>query len=131
MAKTGHLHAVDASTVNGVVIARIIGPAVEEHRGKAILETVGRVINEATESVRALVLDFGDVTFINSSGIGCCVQLCNGLKEKGTRTIVYRPSDRVREIFRQLKLEKLFEYVETPGDLTAILATAGTEGQGD
>ena len=128
---TRHLHAVDATTVNGVVTARIIGPAVEEHRGKAILETVGRVIDEAAESVRALVLDFGSVTFINSSGISCCIQLRNGVKEKGIRTIVYRPSDRVREIFRQLKLEQLFEYVETPGDLTAILATARTEGQGD
>ena len=131
MAKPRHLHAVDASTVNGVVTARIIGPAVEEHRGKAIVETVGRAMDEAAESVRALVLDFGNVAFINSTGIGCCVQLCNGLKAKGIRTIVYRASDRVREIFRQLKLEKLFEYVETPGDLTAILATARTEGQGD
>ena len=131
MAKTRHLHAVDATTVNGVVTARIIGPAVEEHRGTAIVETVGRAIDEAAESVRALVLDFGNVAFINSSGIACCIQLCNGLKAKGIRTIVYRPSDRVREIFRQLKLEKLFEYVETPGDLTAILATARTKGQGD
>ncbi len=131
MAKTRHLHAVDATTVNGVVTARIIGPAVEEHRGKAIVETVGRVIDEAAESVRALVLDFGNVTFINSSGIACCIQLCNGLKAKGIRTIVYRPSDRLREIFRQLKFEKLFEYVETPGDLTAILATETTMGHVD
>ena len=122
MAKTRHLHAVDASTVNGVVIVRIIGPAVEEHRGKAILETVGRVINEATESVRALVLDFGNVTFINSSGIGCCLQLCNGLNERGIRTILYRPSSKLHEIFREMKLVKLFQVVETPDDLAAALA---------
>ncbi len=126
MAKPRHLHAVDATTVNGVVTARIIGPTVEAHRGEAMVETVGRAVDEAAESVRALVLDFGNVTFINSSGIACCIELCNGLKAKGIRTIVYRPSDRVREIFRQLKLQKLFEYVETPGDLTAILATEGT-----
>ncbi len=122
MAKTRHLHAVDATTVNGVVTARIIGPAVEEHRGKAILETVLRVIDEAADSVRALVLDFGSVTFINSSGISCCIQLCNSLKEKGIRMIAYRPNEKLIEIFREMKLDKLFEVVDTPGGLATALA---------
>ncbi len=120
---TRHLHAVDATTVNGVVTARIIGPAVEEHRGKAIVETIFRAIDEAAESVRVLVLDFGNVTFINSSGISCCIQLRNGVKEKGIRTIVYRLNDKLRDIFREMKLEKMFEVVDTPSDLAAVLAT--------
>ncbi|MCH7797689.1 MAG: STAS domain-containing protein [Planctomycetes bacterium] len=131
MAKTGHLHAVDATTVNGVVTARIIGPAVEEHRGNAILETVGRAIEEAADSVRALVLDFGNVTFINSSGIACFIRLCNGLKEKGIRTIIYRPGANLGDIFREMKLDKMFEFVETPDDLKAVLAPEGTKGSGD
>ena len=131
MAKTRHLHAVDATTVNGVVTARIIGPAVEEHRGNAIIETVGRAIEEAAESVRALVLDFGNVSFINSSGIACCIRLCNGLREKGIRTIVYRPSANLRDIFREMRLDKMFEFVETPRDLTAALETQGTKPRRD
>jgi len=123
---TRHLHAVDVTTVNGVVTARIIGPAVEEHRGKAIVETVLRAIDEAAESVRALVLDFGSVTFINSSGISCCIQLCNGLREKGIRMIAYRPNEKLIEIFREMKLDKLFEVVDTPDDLAAALATDET-----
>ena len=119
---TRHLHAVDATTVNGVVTARIIGPAVEEHRGKAIVETIFRAIDEAAESVRVLVLDFGNVTFINSSGISCCIQLCNGVKEKDIRTIVYRLNDKLCDIFREMKLEKMFEVVDTPSDLAAVLA---------
>ena len=119
---TRHLHAVDATTVNGVVTARIIGPAVEEHRGKAIVETIFRTIDEAAESVRVLVLDFGNVTFINSSGISCCIQLRNGVKEKGIRTIVYRLNDKLCDIFREMKLEKMFEVVDTPSDLAAVLA---------
>ena len=131
MEKTGQLHAVDATTVNGVVTARIIGPAVEEHRGNAILETVGRAIEEAADSVRALVLDFGNVTFINSSGIACFIRLCNGLKEKGIRTIIYRPGANLGDIFREMKLDKMFEFGETPDDLKAVLAPEGTKGSGD
>ncbi len=127
MAKTRHLHAVDATTVNGVVTARIIGPAVEAHRGKAIVETVGRAIDEAAESVRVLVLDFGSVTFINSSGIGCCIQLCNSLKEKGIRMIAYRPNEKLIEIFREMKLARMFEVVETPSGLAAALGAAGKD----
>lgn len=97
MAKTGYLHAVDATT----------------------------------DSVRALVLDFGNVTFINSSGIACFIRLCNGLKEKGIRTIIYRPGANLGDIFREMKLDKMFEFVETPDDLKAVLAPEGTKGSGD
>ena len=124
---TGHLHAVDTTTVNGVVTARIIGPAIEEHRGKAIVETVGRAIDEAGESVRALVLDFGSVTFINSSGLSCCIQLCNGLREKGIRMIAYRPNEKLIEIFREMKLDSLFDVVDSPGGLAALLAARETD----
>ena len=117
MTQSRHLHAVDATTVNGVVTARIIGPAIEAHRGRAIVETVGRVIDEATEPIRALVLDFGSVTFINSSGLSCCIELCNGVKERGILVIAYRPGDKVREIFREMKLDKIFKLVETATDL--------------
>ena len=131
MAKTRHLHAVDATTVDGVVTARIIGPAVEEHRGNAIVETVGRAIDEAADSVRFLVLDFGNVTFINSSGIGCCLQLCNGLNERGIRTILYRPSSKLHEIFREMNLVRLFQVVETADDLAAALAAEVPDGQAE
>ncbi len=124
---TGHLHAVDTTTVNGVVTARIIGPAIEEHRGKAIVETVGRAIDEAGESVRALVLDFGSVTFINSSGLSCCIQLCNGLREKGIRMIAYRPNEKLIEIFREMKLDSLFDVVDSQGGLAAVLAAEETD----
>ncbi len=117
MAQSAHLHAVDVTTSNGVVTARIIGPAVEEHRGKAIIETVGRAIDDAADSLRALVLDFGNVTFINSSGIACCIELRNGLKEKGISTIAYRPNDKLIEIFREMKLDGVFTLVETPDGL--------------
>ena len=97
MAKTGYLHAVDATT----------------------------------DSVRALVLDFGNVTFINSSGIAGFIRLCNGLKEKGIRTIIYRPGANLGDIFREMTLDKMFEFVETPDDLKAVLAPEGTKGSGD
>lgn len=93
---------------------------VEEHRGNAILETVGRAIEEAADSVRALVLDFDNVTFINSSGIACFIRLCKGLKEKGIRTIIYRPGANLGDIFREMTLDKMFEFVETPRDLKAV-----------
>ena len=107
--------------------ARIIGPAIEEHRGKAIVETVGRAIDDAAGSVRTLVLDFGSVTFINSSGISSCIQLCKGLSEKGIRMIAYRPSEKLIEIFRAMKLNTMFEIVDTPGALAAVLAAQETD----
>lgn len=123
MAKTTHLHAADVTTVNGVVTARIIGPAVEQHRGAAILETVQRAI-DAANPLRGLVLDLGDVTFINSSGIGALIQLRNGVNEHGIPTIAYRTNVEVCTIFVNSKLDKMFEFIETPGELETALAAS-------
>ena len=84
MAKPAHLHAVDVTTSNGVVTARIVGPAVEEHRGKAIIETVGRAIDDAADSLRALVLDFGDVTVL----ITCVANPDNRIGNHSSNTLI-------------------------------------------
>ena len=112
-----HVHAAEVSIREGVVLARLVGSTIEEHRGKAIVATVTTVIDQAGDATRLLVLDFAEVRFINSSGLASCIELRNELSEKGVRTIAYRLSDELLAMFRNMKLDDLFQIAVTPADL--------------
>ena len=111
------LHAAEVTTHEGVVLARLVGPTIEEHRGEAIVAAVRTAIEQAGDAMRFLVLDFSKVRFINSSGLASCVELRNGLHEKGVRTIAYRLSDDLVALMRKVKLDHLFQIAATPADL--------------
>jgi stage II sporulation protein AA (anti-sigma F factor antagonist) len=117
------LHAVDVSTADGVVTAAIVGPVIEEHRAEAIRATVLDELGKAGAKLRSVVLDLGEITFINSSGIGVCVELRNAAERRGAECIMYRPGPEVADCFRKSKMDSLFSIVETPGDLEIALTS--------
>lgn len=106
-------------TVGGTVTATVVGPVIEEHRGEAILDTVRGALEEAGESLIAFVLDLGDVSFINSSGLGVCMQLQKDAASRGAKTVIYRPSDSVFDVLRRAKMTRVFTIARTPAELTA------------
>lgn len=115
------LHAADVSTADGVVTATIVGPVVEEHRAEAIRDAVMSELDKAGGALRSVVLDLGDITFINSSGIGVFVELRNTANGKGAGCVVYRPAPDVLDCLRKSKMDRLFSIVETPGELESAL----------
>ncbi len=124
------LRAADITCESGTVTARLVGPVIEQHRGRAIVDSVSKAIAEADEAVRYLVLDFSEITFINSSGIAACIELRNDLHEKGSKSIIFQPTVEVAEIFRKVKLDQLYTIARTSNELLdAIGAKARPEGQ--
>ena len=121
MNDTGRLHAVNISTAEGVVTATIVGEVIEAHRATAIVEAVKPVIVEAGD-LRALVIDFSEVNFVNSSGLSAIVELRNSANAAGASTIAYRPTDTLHDIFTRSKFDSLLKIAKTPQELTAALA---------
>ena len=111
------LHAAEVTTREGVVLARLVGPGIEEHRGEAIVAAVRPAIEQAGDAMRFLVLDFAEVRFINSSGLASCIALRNELNDKGVVTIAYRLSDDLLAMFRNVKIAQLFQIAATPAEL--------------
>ncbi len=118
------LRVADITTDAGTVTARIIGPVIEQNRAAAILDTVKKAIQEAGEALTGLVLDFEDVTFITSSGIGACIELRNGLTERDVKTIIYRPTPEVVDTLTKMRLDALYTIVHTAGDLEIAISSA-------
>jgi anti-anti-sigma factor len=113
--------AVDIKAEGDMVAAKIVGPAIESNRAQIILDTVGKAIDEIGNGLRFMVLDLAEVTFINSTGIGICIQLGNRAKATGGLPILYRPTEDVNEIFVRCKADAIFTMVKTTDELAQIL----------
>lgn len=113
---------VDVSTDGGVITAAIAEPNVEEAQASVILERVRAAMDAVGEELQAVILDFGEVTFINSSGLAACIEVRNGAAEHGARTIVYRPREDVSDLFRMVKVDRLYAFARDASELKELVA---------
>ncbi len=113
---------VDVSSDGGVVTARIVSTTFEERQAMGILEAVKVAMDEAGDGLRYVVLDFGEVNFINSSGLAACIELRNGADAQGARTIVYRPKDEVNEVFRMVRVDRLYTFAHSAEELEKLVS---------
>ena len=97
------------------------------------VEVVGRIdasnavefessIKHATETTdRALIMDFGNLTYINSSGLRVLLLAAKSLRGRGSDLVLCGLSDQVREVFRISGFESLFPIHETRNDALSSL----------
>lgn len=83
----------------------------------ALMDAYGRC-----DGARAVVLDFTDLDYMNSGGIGLLVTLVVRAKRQGQRLLAFGLSDHYRQIF---ELTRLDDVIELHADQAAAIA-AGT-----
>ncbi|MEE8147066.1 MAG: STAS domain-containing protein [Longimicrobiales bacterium] len=115
------IHAVDVVVEGNVLTAKIVGTTVERHRAAVILEKTKEAIDLHAGDLSHVVVDFGDVNFINSSGLGACVQLARHAQDKGLKPIAYRLKDPMIKIFKTVKADHIYRLVHTGIELTKVL----------
>ena len=113
---------VDVTTDGGVVTARITESNVEEQAASIILNPVRKAMNDPGLDLHAVVLDFGEVVFINSSGLAACIELRNVAAAQDARTIVYRPKDGVSDLFRLVKVDRLDSFAHDAKELDELVS---------
>ena len=117
-----HPEYVDVTTDSGVVTARITEPNVEEQAASIILNTVREAMNHPGLDLQAVVLDFGEVAFINSSGLAACIELRNAAAARDARTIVYRAKLGVTDLFRLVKVDRLYSFAHDAKELDELVS---------
>jgi anti-sigma B factor antagonist len=60
-----------------------------------------------------VVMDFSQVQYIDSSGIGTIVRMFRGLKEKGGTMVLAGCSDSVTKVFTLINFQKYFQFFAT------------------
>ncbi len=78
---------------------------IDHHTSKQLRTEVDAVIY--THTPRTLVLDFQDVTFMDSSGIGLIMGRYKILQPLGGEIILYRPAEHIRRILKLAGMERL------------------------
>ncbi len=113
---------VDVTTDGGVITARICNPNVEEHEALIILDRLRSAMEQTGSDLQAVVLDFGDVAFINSSGLAACIEVRNSAAAQGARTILYRPKDDISNVFRMVKVDRLYAFANDAQELQELVS---------
>jgi anti-sigma B factor antagonist len=77
---------------------------------------------QSGSQVRAVVLNFGDLQYMNSSGIGLLVTLLIRVNRHKQRLLVYGLSDHYRQIFDLTRLDEAIGIHSTESDALAAAA---------
>jgi anti-anti-sigma factor len=118
---------VEVTLDGGVVTARIVTSTVRDDAVQAIRTRTQEVIDQAGGGLTDLVLDFGGVEFIDSSGLGTCFELRNEIAGRGARIILYQPTETVLQLFMVVGMESLFTIVHTDDELRSVVASPPTD----
>ena len=72
-------------------------------------ESLKQILNKiADDSPKEIVIDFEDVNFIGSSGIGKLLLFYKNFTSKGAMVKIVNINNEIKALFRAIKLDKLF-----------------------
>ncbi len=112
----------DVTIDGGVITARICNPNVEEHEASIILDRLRSAMEQTGSDLQVVVLDFGNVAFINSSGLAACIEIRNDAAAHDARTILYRPKDDISNLFRMVKVDRLYAFANDAQELQELVS---------
>ena len=113
------------ATISGdddVITACLVGPTVGEREAGIIRQMIETRLAEANGPIRFVVLDFTDVAFINSAGLGACIQVRNAVKAAGADVVLYGMSKDIGAVFKMSGLEKIFRVAKDEKGLEKLLS---------
>ncbi|MCI0631456.1 MAG: STAS domain-containing protein [Phycisphaerales bacterium] len=110
------------SSKNGLLTVRPAGPNLGEREAMIIANDVKPIMDSIGGAMRGLVLDLSDVAHMSSFGLGMCIELRNHAKTLNATTVIYRMSDELTELFKMMKVDRLYTIAKTAKDLAAATA---------
>ena len=89
---------------NKTVTAFLSGE-IDHHGAKKMREEIDKAIDESLPSL--LVLDFGEVSFMDSSGIGLVMGRYKKMRDLDGKIFIQNPSMHIKKVMRLAGLDKL------------------------
>jgi len=96
-------------------------------RGPLTMENVSPFMNAVRrENAPTVILDFTNVPYLDSSGLGSLVSACTSCIKAGRRMALTGVNKRVERVFEITKVEQIFLMFPTLGDALEAFTNAGT-----
>ncbi|MHC5025594.1 MAG: STAS domain-containing protein [Planctomycetota bacterium] len=96
-------------------------PSIAQRESEIISQMVRDAVNDADPAPRFVVLDFSDVTFVTSTGIGACVEIHNSANALGAKVVLYKLRPELDAVFRATRMDKLFKLIGDEKKLDKLL----------
>ncbi len=93
---------------NGASVAMISGE-IDHHNAKELRTQLDRYI--ISSKPPELVIDLGNITFMDSSGIGLIMGRCRLMQECGGRLIVHSPQPYIKRVLKLSGIERIVSIV--------------------
>lgn len=103
---------------------RPAGPQVGQRESPIITDEVTPYLKNAGKSLRGLVLDLSDITFMSSMGLGMCIAFRNQAATVGAKSILYGASKDLLQLLAMMKIERLYSIAKSEDELKVLLTTA-------
>ncbi len=95
--------------IENAMIAKVIG-SIDSSSAQNIEEHFNKMLNDGT---RYIIIDFSEVSFISSAGIGIMLGAVSSLREQGGDMIFLKVPNQIREIFDILNINDYFVSVDS------------------
>jgi anti-sigma B factor antagonist len=112
------------SQIDGVMVVYLSGAIFFGEESKSLRILVKELLNESSQ----IVLDFGNVTYIDSGGLGTLVALYASARKIGGDIRLARLGRRANEVLQITKLVTLFEVFDKTEDAIASYKGAAAAG---
>lgn len=93
---------------DGVLAVKLAGPSIGQREVPIISDQVVTAIMQFAGGIRWIVLDMSDVTFINSMGLGMCIDFRNRIAKSGGKAALLGMEPQLLELFKMVKVDRLF-----------------------
>ncbi|MDP6541203.1 MAG: STAS domain-containing protein [Phycisphaerales bacterium] len=99
---------VETAYSNGTVYATLMGPRIGEREAAIIANSVNNKLRECGPRVKHLVLDFSEIQFVSSLGLGMCIDVRNTAEQCKADTSILGLTAHLKELFEMMRLDRLF-----------------------
>jgi len=104
------------------VLAQIVCPSVCQREAPIIAAEIGEALKDIDlPRGSSLVVDFSAVTMLSSMGLGMCVDIRRRADEARLKPHMFGTSRTLLDLFRMMKIDRLFTVVHGRDDLGSIL----------
>lgn len=95
--------------------------------GPLTMENISPFLNAVRrEDAPTMILDFTNVPYLDSSGLGSLVSACTSCAKSGRRIALTGINKRVHKVFEITKVEQIFLIFPTLSDALEAFTNAGT-----
>ncbi len=84
---------------------------IDHHRAKGYIQSIAGKIEVYTP--RVCILDFSEVTFVDSSGVAVVINALRGMKQLGGQLLLTGLGSQPMKVFRAAGIDKIIQIKET------------------